>query len=169
MIRKNHPYVDKDITHRKKRAREDISRSNTDLNPKLSGTEKQSWETMFSLLEQYKRREGNYRDHGRSLSAWLHNQRQRQKNRTLKNWQADRLIKLGINLNTVSPDDRWERMYYLLEKFKRREGHCNMPIKHEEEGKKLGLWLHNQKQRKKRGQLKGSRVCRLESLVIADD
>lgn len=155
-----------EILCKQKKSRNNVFHPNEDINEKSTGIEKQSWEKMFGLLEQYKRREGNYREHGRSLSAWLHNQRQREKNGTLKSWQADRLIKLGINLNTVSPDDRWERMFSLLEKYKEREGHCHMPIKHKEEGRNLGLWLHNQKQRKKRGQLKTSRVRRLDNFIV---
>ena len=44
---------------------------------------------------------------------------------------------------------QWERNFALLEQYKRREGHCNVPALHEESGIKLGRWLHKLRQVRK--------------------
>ena len=47
----------------------------------------------------------------------------------------------------------WERMHGLLLAFKEREGHCDVPQRHEEQGEKLGYWLSQQRTAYKRGTL----------------
>ncbi|KAL3903682.1 MAG: hypothetical protein SGILL_010354, partial [Bacillariaceae sp.] len=48
---------------------------------------------------------------------------------------------------------RWERSYNLLQRFAEREGHCNVPVRHKEDGEFLGKWLGNQKKVNKEGKL----------------
>jgi len=68
--------------------------------------------------------------------------------------------------NTSTQSDRWERYYQLLCQFYEREGHCNVPTRHEEDGIKLGIWLNNQRELKKKGKLDSRRMSRLNELGI---
>ena len=52
----------------------------------------------------------------------------------------------------------------LLERYRAREGHCNVPSRHVEEGKKLGRWTENQRQRT--DNLDETRRKRLEELGV---
>jgi hypothetical protein len=63
--------------------------------------------------------------------------------------------------------DQWERMFALLEQFKDREGHCNVPSTHKEEDVNLGKWVSNQRHLKKGGKLDVTREQRLEKMGIA--
>ena len=40
----------------------------------------------------------------------------------------------------------WERMLGLLLAYREREGHCDVPDRHVEDGARLGGWLQNQRQ-----------------------
>ena len=60
----------------------------------------------------------------------------------------------------------WERMHGLLLAFKEREGHCDVPRRHEEQGAKLGKWLSHQRQAYKRGTLEARRVQILEDCGV---
>ena len=40
---------------------------------------------------------------------------------------------------------RWEQNFAVLLKFKKREGHCRVPIPHKEGGVELGYWVSTQR------------------------
>jgi len=50
--------------------------------------------------------------------------------------------------------------------YKNRESHCNVPQGHKED---LRIWLHSQRQRKKRGTLPSEKAKRLEELGVVWD
>ncbi len=56
----------------------------------------------------------------------------------------------------------WDRWYGLLQKFHKREGHCRVEAKHEEDGLNLGNWI--QTQRHTKDQLSAQRIKKLNSL-----
>ena len=60
----------------------------------------------------------------------------------------------------------WERMHGLLLAFKEREGHCDVPARHEEQGDRLGWWLQTQRTAYKRGTLEARRVQILEDCGV---
>ena len=75
--------------------------------------------------------------------------------------------------------DQWERSYALLRAYREREGHANVPLRHVEEGEKLGGWLSTQRKRyqargwseeerkaKKASPLSDEEVGRLEALGV---
>jgi len=63
----------------------------------------------------------------------------------------------------------WERMHGLLLAYRDREGHCDVPSKHEEQGAKLGDWLSKQRTAFKRGKLESRRVRALEAAGVVWD
>ncbi len=55
----------------------------------------------------------------------------------------------------------WDERYGELKAFKKRYGHCNVPIRWEETPT-LGLWVFTQRRAKKKGELRGERVHKLD-------
>ena len=55
----------------------------------------------------------------------------------------------------------WEERFDLLKQFKQREGHCNVPQSHEEDGANLGKWVSRQRHLNKTGKLDVDRQTRL--------
>jgi hypothetical protein len=58
-----------------------------------------------------------------------------------------RLDAIGLVWDWI--DHRWEQGFTALLKFKRREGHCHVPIFHNEENYKLGWWVSAQRRNRK--------------------
>jgi hypothetical protein len=59
-------------------------------------------------------------------------------------------------------NNRWERNFAALSKFKRREGHCCVPTFHREGNLRLGYWVATQRRNKK--QMSAGRRARLNKL-----
>ena len=77
-------------------------------------------------------------------------------------------LRRGIDVEIV---DRlgmgWDEWYGLLQRYERREGHCRVPHKHNEDGLNLGFWILNQRNNK--DQLSQDRLSRLISLGFSWD
>ena len=131
------------------------------------------WERTFVLLQQYKEREGNcnvidsHEEDGVKLGEWLSRQRQLYKKGKIDESYQQRLENLGVSWDPYL--DQWGRSFALLEQFKEREGHCNVPQGHEEDGVKLGEWISRQRQLYKKGKIDESYLRRLENLGVSWD
>jgi len=108
------------------------------------------WETNFQLLIKYHEREGHFNvprlfveKDGSKLGGWLDKQRQAKKRGSLDIKREVRLDKLGITWDVFTV--QWEGSYQLLIAFYEREGHCNVPKRHAEDGFKLGSWIIRQR------------------------
>jgi hypothetical protein len=127
------------------------------------------WEINYSLLETLKTREGYcnlpqaHIEDGVKLGLWLTRQRQKKRKGTLCLEKQHRLEEIGVAWEILV---RWEADVSLLERFKGREGHCNVPRVHTEDGMKLGSWLNTQRQHKKKGSLQLDRQRRLGEIGI---
>ena len=64
---------------------------------------------------------------------------------------------------------QWEIYSNLLVKYKDREGHCNVPDNHKEDGEKLGAWLGKQRQAKKKDKLNADQIKRLDEIGVVWD
>ena len=105
------------------------------------------WERGFAALSRFRARRGHCcpsRHHVEgnfNLGSWVSTQR------SLKNLlpleRKRRLDAIGFVWNRN--DDRWERGFTALLKFKRREGHCRVPVLHSEGNYKLGRWVSVQR------------------------
>ncbi|OEU11384.1 hypothetical protein FRACYDRAFT_162667, partial [Fragilariopsis cylindrus CCMP1102] len=82
--------------------------------------------------------------------------------------------------NTKSKSNRavWDNMYRLLVKYKKREGHCNVPNMYKEEkekrngvggGENLGKWLVYQRRSKTKGTLDSYREEQLDKIGMVWD
>jgi hypothetical protein len=129
------------------------------------------WEDMFVLLETYARREGHcnvphtHKEDGTRLGQWVGTQRRAKKNEVLRADQARRLESIGFVWDPLVA--QWEDMFAVLETFVKREGHCNVPRLHKEDGANLGMWVDSQRQAQRKGGLLADRARRLEELDIA--
>ena len=97
------------------------------------------------------------------LGMWLSRQRTRKKKGTLSGGQIALLTALGV---VWDPHDAaWEQRYQELVAFKAREGHCNVPAGYPA-NRQLGMWLNNQRARKKKGTLSAERIALLTDLGV---
>lgn len=69
----------------------------------------------------------------------------------------------------ILDDKEWNAKFKLLEKFKKRRGHCAVRRRHKEDGKDLGWWLHKQRRYRNKGTLCVIRASRLEQLGVVWD
>jgi hypothetical protein len=125
------------------------------------------WETGFNQLKRFFDQEGHCQvprkyksDNGYELGGWVFSQRKRQE--TIKPARRQLLESVqGWRWNPFS--DQWEEGYSHLKRFSDRAGHCGVPRNHKtNEGYKLGLWVNNQRARRKT--LESDRAQRLEAL-----
>ena len=131
------------------------------------------WERNFALLKQFKEREDHcnvpksHEEDGIRLGVWLNTQRTSMKEEKLDESYQQRLEELGVSWDPFA--DQWERNFALLEQFKEREGHCNVPQSHEEDGIKLGSWLNRLRQVRRGnrdGKLSSEQIERLDEIGI---
>jgi len=130
----------------------------------------QQWENKFDLLVKYNNREGHCnvpdrdKEDGENLGKWLSRQRNDNKKGTLNVDQIKRLDEIGVVWDVLI--QQWENYYILLVKYKDREGHCNVPQIHAEEGKNLGQWLNTQRTAKRKGKLTTDQLKRLDEIGV---
>ncbi len=105
------------------------------------------WDEWYGRLTAYKQREGdcivptNHREQGFRLGQWV--DKQRQKKDTMLPERRQRLESLGFAWNKFAAS--WEQGFRSLEIFRQREGHCRVPVRHHEQGYRLGLWVAHQR------------------------
>jgi len=131
----------------------------------------QKWDQKIAALIEFKSRYGHcnvpqrYADDS-SLAAWLPNQRLAYKRGTLAAGRVLQLERLGVEWD---PDDaNWYAQLEELKDFQKSEGHCNVPKLYDEKPQ-LGIWLTNQRARKKRNQLSEEQIRLLEAAGIVWD
>jgi len=134
---------------------------------------RRKWEDSFAILVGFKEREGHcnvprmHEENGLNLGQWLIRQKKGNLAGNLDSSQQKVLNKIGIVWEM--PGNSWEDLFALLVQFKEREGHCNVPRKHKENGMKLGAWIHNQNTMKKSGKLSSIRLQQLNDIGIIWD
>jgi len=109
------------------------------------------WEKGFAALSRFRARKGHccpsrYQIEGKiKLGTWVITQRY-----CKDNLSAERKRRLdAIGFVWDWRDYRWEQGFTALLKFKRREGHCRVPIFHSEGDHRLGWWVSTQRRRRK--------------------
>jgi hypothetical protein len=123
---------------------------------------------MYALLQQFKKREGHckvtvsHTEDGSNLGTWVSHQRQFIKKETLDSKRQKRLEEIGLEWELAKVT--WDAMYSLLQQFKKREGHCKVPVSQAEDGSNLGMWVHNQRQLKRKEKLDREKQKRLEEI-----
>jgi hypothetical protein len=122
------------------------------------------WERGFATLSKFRRREGHCcpsRHHvegGFRLGQWVSVQRYCKDLLAVE--RKRRLDAIGFVRDWL--DLRWEQGFAALLKFKRRKGHCRVPILHNEGKIRLGWWVSTQRVR--RPELSAERKTRLNKI-----
>jgi len=122
------------------------------------------WEQGFAALSKFRARKGHClpsRHHVEGdykLGQWVSVQRSREDFLPLE--RKRRLDAMGFVWDWR--DHRWEQGFKALLKFKRREGHCRVPIFHNEGNHRLGWWVSTQ--RRNRKEMSAERKARLNKI-----
>jgi hypothetical protein len=122
------------------------------------------WDEWYGLLQRFHKCEGHCRvprGHevdGLNLGSWANNVRAGRIQLTPD--KINRLNSLGFSWDPI--EEQWEEGFGALQKFHQREGHCRIAALHEEDGRKLGVWVSSQRSNKK--QLSSDQLKRLDSL-----
>jgi hypothetical protein len=128
------------------------------------------WEDKCLLLKQFNVREGHcsvprlHTEDGVNLGRWASHQRQLKKKEKLDPDRKKRLEAIFFEWVFVLPSAPWDKTLALLQQFKKREGHCNVPQSHKEDQANLGIWVNDQRQLKKKEKLDPEREKRLEEI-----
>jgi glutaredoxin len=124
-----------------------------------------TWHQQYEQLAEFKREKGHcivpkrYQE-DMYLGAWVNNQRQLQRNNNLRLDRKALLDEIGFVWRVV--DSRWNKQYEQLVEFKRKNGHCGVPSKCEEDAY-LGNWVNNLRQ------LHSNNKLRLDRKDLLDD
>jgi hypothetical protein len=125
---------------------------------------KRRWERGFAELRKFCAREGHCCPSRRhvegafNLGQWVSVQRYRKD--VLSVERKRRLDKIGFVW--VWRDNHWEQNFAALLKFRRRQGHCCVPIAFKEGDLKLGWWVATQ--RRNRKEMSTERRARLNKI-----
>ena len=109
------------------------------------------WEKGFAALRKFHARKGHccpprcYVEGKCKLGQWVSVQRYLQDR--LPAERKRRLDAIGFVWDWIG--HRWEQGFTALLKFKRREGHCHVPIFHCEGNYRLGWWVSTQRRNRK--------------------
>ena len=124
------------------------------------------WERGFAALSKFRRREGHccpsrhHMERNFKLGQWVSTQRYREDFVPVE--RKRRLDAIGFVWDWR--DYLWEQNFAALLEFKRREGHCCVPILHTEGDLKLGWWVATQRRSKKI--MSADRRARLNKIVF---
>lgn len=122
-----------------------------------------SWEASYGVLCRFVKREGHslvpadHEEDGVQLGKWVSKQRARRKQDQLSEERMQRLQALpGWRWEPL--EERWEEGYAALLRFAESTGHVRVPLRHVEDGFKLGRWVANQRVRSRNEADRGSRL-----------
>src|SRR5262249_33900208 len=112
----------------------------------------EDWEAGFRQLKLYKEREGHCMvpqtytaENGHPLGNWVSVQRLSRQD--LSEARLQRLDELGFVWD--AREAGWDEGFAHLKLYKKREGHCRVPVNHKEsDGFPLGRWVLKQRQRR---------------------
>jgi superfamily II DNA or RNA helicase len=124
------------------------------------------WEKNFDHLKLFQSEHGHCRvparwKHNPKLGRWVSVNRILHSQGKLLPDRIARLDALGFDWDPFT--SYWEKHFSMLQCFKNKHGHCNVPSIYEK-NPKLGIWVNNQRRSYTKGILSPDRISRLESL-----
>ena len=128
---------------------------------------KDLWEARYQQLVDYKTRTGHCDvpakwQENQLLGNWVSRQRQLKRSSMLHPERESMLNNIGFNLRQVEHSD-WEDYFNQLIEFKSKHGHCDVPIRYEE-NPSLGLFTKTMRAKRKFGKLSDDTTSKLEAL-----
>jgi len=136
------------------------------------------WEQRFKELKAFRREHGHCQvasgsSKNATLSNWVHFQRIQKRKRRLSPKRARRLKEIGFDWVSRGHsieyrdsnywEEKWERMFSALVKFKQHHGHCWVPASPSSNAR-LSRWVSTQRKLKRHGLLKKHRQRQLDNL-----
>ena len=128
-----------------------------------------SWEENYSALVEFKSANGHCDVPDKwptnlKLSHWVSKQRSDWKKKRLSADRTEMLNAIGF---TWDPNDAvWNKMFGMLQEYKKNNGHCDVP-RSWSENIKLSSWVAHIRKLWKEGKLSHERIKQLESLSFA--
>jgi superfamily II DNA or RNA helicase len=128
----------------------------------------EKWQTRYEELSEYKKHHGNCRVPTKwpvnpELGHWVSQQRQAKKSGALHPERERMLNEIGFDWGAgrskASPGTRYQQLI----DFKNKHGHCNVPTNWPD-NPQLGLWVANQRSRKRVGSLDPERIKLLDDI-----
>jgi superfamily II DNA or RNA helicase len=124
------------------------------------------WRKRFADLLRYKQIYGNcdvpaHWKEDRKLANWARMQRQKYNRGSLHATRVKLLEEAGFTWGDTRR--KWNERYSALLQFKSRFGNCDVPVRYKD-GPGLGVWVANQRQRKKSGKLNAAKQRLLEEI-----
>jgi hypothetical protein len=136
--------------------------------PKIPDHYISDWDEFFLLFKQFKQREGHcnipalHLESGKKLGFWLMAQHIHHQRGTMDPDRSHLMQSLGVHWN---PDVcTWDFNFVSLLQFRDREGHMRVPVRHVEDGQKLGMWVRKHRYKKNAGTLDTEKVRRLNAI-----
>ena len=130
----------------------------------------EQWQQMLRRLATYRSDHGHVHvpryyvtDDGIKFGLWVNNQRTAKLRVRHSEEQVKQLEELGFVWNVY--DEQWQQMLRRLATYRSDHGHVHVPRDYvTDDGIKLGLWVNNQRNAKRRGKLSEEQVKQLEEL-----
>ena len=137
-----------------------------------------SWEVRYALAKKYFEQHGNlkmpsnYKTNGIWLNKWLNEQKQiykgKRKNKSFTPDQIKRLEEIGIiwdNEAELKNETAWEVQFEEAAKYYKQNGNLNVSENYRgTNGKKLSVWIINQRRKRKQDKLTKEQVERLDAI-----
>ncbi len=120
-----------------------------------------NWEEKYNILKKYYEEYGNINlVLDTSINRWLAHQKESYK---LGKLSPERIAKLNsLGIIWFYQKDSWEQMYQAACNYYKKNNNLVVPIDYEEDGIKLGSWIHDQ--RNSYGNLSPERINKLNSI-----
>ncbi|MFP7486409.1 helicase associated domain-containing protein [Priestia filamentosa] len=128
------------------------------------------WERHYKALAKFKQQYGHTlvpstsKEH-KTLGRWVGTQRLAYKKGTLSKERVKKLKALGFVWNVR--EKNWKDYYEVLCDYKREHGHTQIAQRVTYKGKKLGVWVYQQRAAYEKGELSTQRIEKLEELGFA--
>jgi hypothetical protein len=118
------------------------------------------WHSMYTDLIAYKSKHGhtNPPDSSGPLGKWVNDQRYKANKSKLLKHRIQKLNEIGFEW--AIQESRWIKKYNMLQTFKKKYGHCDVPDTHPQ----LGHWIGNVRKNYKNNKISSDRVSALNKL-----
>jgi hypothetical protein len=126
------------------------------------------WNILFMELVEYKEKNGhcNCPTMNGALGGWIRNQRKLFKSKKLKADRNEKLLGIGFafeDAKGATDNEKWNRRFMELAKYKEKNGHCNIPIINVS----LGSFISDQRRLFRSKKLKEDRYEKLVDIGFA--
>jgi len=126
---------------------------------------RRSWYESFQALKVHLEEHGQYPTVSTILGRWIVHQRKKGRKNLLRR-QIDLLDSINFTWEAVKfeYDERWEKNYQLLIKYKNKFGHTRLTQKEIYQNQTLGNWVSNHQSLYRRKELRNDRFQKLENI-----